>query len=140
MQNAICSWTRPVCRAGAGVQELIVSIRQPRLAKRVEHHSLGRHAAGVRISASGEAEVIEGASLGVDVPPENLDGRAAEKPMPHRLGFGGDFTDVNGLGNFVLRQNLPQTHDRALGIASAAGFQEDNSVWLPGLAHRATCA
>ncbi len=43
--------------------------------------------------------------------------------MLHRLFFGGDILNANGLRNFVLRQNLPQARDRTLAIKSATGFQ-----------------
>ena len=98
------------------------SLQHPRLAQGFEHHRFGRHAAGVRIAASAEAVVVEAAHFGIDVQPVNSNGGAAKKLMPHRLFFGGDILNANGLRNFVLRQHLPQTCDRTLAIGSTTGF------------------
>ena len=98
------------------------SINQPRLAEGIEHHGFGRHAAGVRIAASAEAVVVEAAHFGIDIQHVNPNGGAAEKAMLHRLFFGGDVQNANGLRNFVLRQNLPQACDRTRSVGSTAGF------------------
>ena len=99
------------------------SINQPRLAEGFDHHGFGRHAAGVRVAASAEAVVVEAARFGIDIQPVNPNGGAAKITMPHRLFFGGNILNADGLRNLVLRQNLPQTCDRTRSVGSTTGFQ-----------------
>ena len=67
-----------------------------RLAEGFEHHRFGWHAAGVRVAASTEAVVVEGARFRIDVQPVNPNGRAAKITMPHRLFFDGNILNTNG--------------------------------------------